>query len=334
MQHFAPPHSHVVSVDDMDKAWIDEIFALTSRIKTTFLCGPDSPEWKNFSTRLQNRMLFTLFYEPSTRTRFSFETAMQYLGGMVTTTEAARMFSSAAKGEKLCDTIHTCARYGIGRSAIVLRHHERGSAQEAASLEVCPIINAGDGDGEHPTQALLDMFTILEQFSDQTRKTLTLAGDLKNGRTVHSLIKLAIKMGMVGHFQLVAPQGLELPQEYLNDITQAGLGYVTADELNPEIVMQSDVIYMTRTQKERMVLGWLRKVATKLHILPQRTGAIYALTPRLAEHLKSSAMIMHPLPRNEELPVELDHLPQARYFDQVENGLYVRMALLLHIFGM
>lgn len=332
MQLSVPPHKHVVSIDDMDVAWIEDIFALTVRIKTAYKCGPDSSQWQNFSTRLQNRMLFTLFYEPSTRTRFSFETAMQYLGGMVTTTEAAKLFSSAAKGEMLRDTIHTCARYGRNRSAIVLRHHEKGSAKEAASLGVCPTINAGDGDGEHPTQALLDVVTILEEFGKNSNKTLTLVGDLKNGRTVHSLIKLAIKMGVSKHFQLVAPVGLELPKEYLDIITNAGLGYITADELNAEIVTKSDVIYMTRTQKERMVQGWLKKVATKFRIIPQRSGAMYALTPVLAEYLKPSAMVMHPLPRNEELPVEVDDLKQARYFDQVENGLYLRMALLLHIF--
>lgn len=321
MQRLVPPHKHVVSIDDMDDEWIEEIFALTARIKTAYLCGPDSPEWRSFSTRLQNRMLFTLFYEPSTRTRFSFETAMQYLGGMVTTTEAAKLFSSAAKGEMLRDTIHTCGRYGINRSAIVLRHHERGSAKEAASLGVCPIINAGDGDGEHPTQALLDVLTILEEFGQDSDKTLTLVGDLKNGRTVHSLIKLAIKMGVVGQFQLVAPTGLELPKEYLDIITNAGLGYITADELNAEVVTKSDVIYMTRVQKERMPEGMTI------------SGESYALNMSLVEHLQQSAMVMHPLPRNEELPVELDDLKQARYFDQVENGLYLRMALLLHIFG-
>lgn len=320
MQHFVLPHKNVVSVDDMDVTWIDEIFGLTSRIKTAYLCGPDSPQWLHFSTRLQNRMLFTLFYEPSTRTRFSFETAMQCLGGMVTTTEAAKLFSSAAKGEMLRDTIHTCARYGINRSAIVLRHHERGSAKEAAALGVCPIINAGDGDGEHPTQALLDIFTILEQFEQGSNKTLTLVGDLKNGRTVHSLIKLAIKMRMVGQFQLVAPAGLELPEEYQTAIEAAGLQYTASKQLSNEVVRKSDVIYMTRAQKERMAEG------------ASVSGDSYALKMSLVEHLKQSAMVMHPLPRNEELPVELDGLKQARYFDQVENGLYLRMALLLHIF--
>ena len=318
MKVYTSQFKHVISVDQMDATWIETLFTCANNIKTAHTFGNNSPEWSEFSKSMQNKVMVALFYEPSTRTRLSFESAMLKLGGNVIGTEAARMFSSATKGETLEDTINVCAKYG---DVIVLRHDDKGSADQAAKLDICPIINAGDGDGEHPTQALLDLFTIWSYFQNQNDKILTVVGDLKHGRTVHSLVKLAASLTnsnlhIINKINLVAPEGFNLPEKYKQTIEQSGISYTSSNTLTNSLVAESDTIYMTRAQKER-AKG------------EQISGEAYALSESLAKNLKNDAMILHPLPRNDEIPTALDTMPQAKYFEQAENGLYIRMALLL-----
>lgn len=316
-------HKHVVSVDDMTPEWIEMILKVAQFLKVAQKEGLNSAKWLGVSTALSGQVMVNLFYEPSTRTRLSFDAAMQQLGGRVIGTEAAGMFSSAVKGESLTDTIHVCALYG---HVIVQRHKQKGSAREAADLNVVSIINAGDGDGEHPTQALLDFFTIWEKFQGQSCKKITFVGDLKYGRTVHSLIKLIIalrdtQLDMFNRIQLVAPAGLELPDEYLDQMASAHIEVELFGQLSDLVVSGSDAIYMTRAQKERMAEG------------EGVDGNAYTLQPDMVELMSPEAMVLHPLPRNDELPAAIDEKPQARYFEQAGNGLFVRMALLLWIFG-
>ena len=207
---------------------------------------------------------------------------------------------------------------------IVLRHKEKGAAARAAAVSDVPVINAGDGDGEHPTQALLDLFTIAERFPGRRDLRVTFVGDLLKGRTVHSLAYLAAMLegssaGFAGAVEFVAPGAMQIPRSIEALVRDCGLPMATHDALTPALVAASDVIYMTRTQSER------HDVAAG--------GEAYALTEPLASSLRGDAVVLHPLPRNRELPEAIDRLPQAGYFAQARNGLFVRMAILLWVFG-
>lgn len=308
---------HVVSVDNFNSA--DELckfFERVARLKSAHEAGVRSSPWKEYYNLLRGQVMASLFYQPSTRTRFSFESAMVQLGGSVIGTENAKEFSSTIKGESLQDSVTVVGHYA---HVIVIRHPDVGSAAQAAAVSRVPVINAGDGVGEHPTQALLDLYTIWEQMKKGYRvRTLTLVGDLKRGRTVHSLVKLVKKFNRDPALRLnirivcVSPETLRLPMELR---TLCGASTTEQRTLTPELVQESDVIYMTRTQSEH--------------------GAVQAdtlvLTPAIAAQLSPTAIILHPLPRNEELPVGIDHLSQAHYFEQAENGLYVRMQLLIDL---
>ena len=253
-----------------------------------------------------------VFFEPSTRTRFSFEASMLRLGGNVITTENAGVFSSAQKGESLPDSIRTLCCY---LDVIVLRHFDDGSAAIAAAASTVPVINAGDGPGEHPTQALLDLFTILEECGDPAKQHVVFVGDLKHGRTVHSLARLLAMYGTCMSF--VSPDGLRLPERLLQELIAAGCTVHEYGTLQ-EVASTADVIYMTRVQKERFEdLGGIAL-----------DGSSYALTPELVAAMKIDTVVMHPLPRNSEIPTWFDEDPRAAYFRQAQNGLYVRMALL------
>lgn len=308
---------HVVSVDDFNSA--DELRQFFERVrvlKKAHRSGWQSIMWQPYRDLLRGRVLASLFYQPSTRTSFSFESAMIQLGGSVIGTENAKEFSSAIKGETLQDSITVVGYYA---HAIVLRHPDVGSAAQAAAVSSVPVINAGDGVGEHPTQALLDLYTIWETLPENRQTlNLTLVGDLKRGRTVHSLVKLVKKFNNSPVLDLrcnvacVSPETLCLPSGLL---ALSGAFTTEHRELTAELVQESDVIYMTRTQSEHGVVQ----------------ADTIVLTPSLADMLRPTAKILHPLPRNEELPVEIDRLPQAHYFAQAENGLYVRMQLLLDL---
>ncbi len=329
-----PQHRNFVTIMGINPEWLLEIFANAAELKTAHRQGTTSDAWKKYSALLAGRTAVIAFYEPSSRTYVSFDQALKQLGADVTPVMDAGQFSSAAKGETLRDTTLTFGRYV---DLMILRHPQKGSAREAADLNVCSIINAGDGAGEHPTQALLDFFTFYEKFEGESDKTLMLVGDLKNGRTVHSLCDLIAllrntPLGVIKAVHLVGPERLALPDSYKSKLFGAGITVTEQKRLDTASIAQCDVIYTTRTQIERMfnnrILRYLVKQVAKFVSL----GSGYAFTVQLAHHLKETAIVMHPLPRNAELPVAHDQLPQAHYFEQVENGLYIRMALLLWIF--
>lgn len=265
---------------------------------------------------LQGRIMTALFYEPSSRTFGSFISAMQRLGGGVIPLQGMT-YSSVAKGETLEDTIRTFESYS---DVIVIRHPEVGSAKRAALSSKIPIINAGDGVGEHPTQALLDLFTILSKFKKIGGLKIAFVGDLLNGRTVHSLSKLLVKMGRVEFF-FVSPKNLRMPEEIKNQLKNIKITEI--DKLDG-IINKVNVIYVTRIQKERFSsLAAYEKVKN-----------FYIVNKKLMEKAGKNIILMHPLPRVSEINPDVDDDPRAVYLtEQMRNGLYVRMALLAAVLG-
>jgi aspartate carbamoyltransferase catalytic subunit len=261
--------------------------------------------------RLQGRLLATLFYEPSTRTRFSFEAAMLRLGGQVLSAESAGQASSAAKGESLEDTIRVVSGYADG---IVLRHPEIGSASRAARVATVPVINAGDGAGHHPTQALLDLYTIKKELGRLDHLRVGLAGDLRHGRTARSLAQMLAKFPG-NELILIAPPGLELGHDARGGIDPNLIQ--ETDDL-ADAAQRLDVLYQTRIQAERFATA--EEYA--------RYRGIYVVTPELMRRLPEQAILMHPLPRVGEIDPAVDADPRAAYFRQARNGLWVRMAVL------
>ncbi|HPH94265.1 MAG TPA: aspartate carbamoyltransferase [Anaerolineaceae bacterium] len=265
---------------------------------------------------LKGKILANLFYEPSTRTSSSFTSAMERLGGSVIPINEVR-YSSVSKGESLPDTIRTLECYA---DVIVLRHPETGSAALAAKYARKPIINAGDGTGEHPTQALLDLYTIAAELGHLDGLTVTMLGDLKYGRTVHSLARLLSLFG--AKLNYVSPDLLRMPVEVMEEVAGKGIlqaEYNTLDEVLPE----TDVLYVTRVQKERFTD-------------PEAYEAVkgsYVIDSAIMEAAKQDMIVMHPLPRVGEISMDFDDDPRAAYFRQMEYGLYVRMALLAMVLG-
>lgn len=293
--------SHLLSVDQFDIQSIADLFALTEKIET----APRGTYKVASSSVLTN-----LFYEPSTRTSSSFHSAMARLGGSVISINDVS-FSSVSKGETLEDTIQVMAQYS---DVIVLRHPEKGSAARAARVSKVPIINGGDGVGEHPTQALLDLYTIHKHKSLDQPLSIALVGDLKHGRTVHSLLKLLRMYDVQIH--LVSPPGFLMPPE----LTQ------TQDVWHRDLhgcIQDVDVVYMTRVQKERI------QDATLLQQISN-----YGINQELMQLARPDMILMHPLPRVDELPTCLDADPRSKYFEQTGNGLLVRQAIFYSLFGM
>jgi aspartate carbamoyltransferase len=265
---------------------------------------------------LKGKILANLFYEPSTRTSSSFTAAMERLGGSVIPINEVK-YSSVSKGESLPDTVRTLECYA---DVIVLRHPEVGSAALAAKYAKKPVINAGDGVGEHPTQALLDSLTIKEELGHIDGLTVTMLGDLKYGRTVHSLARLLSLYKVKLNY--VSPEILSMPPEIIEELNAQGVEqteYTILDQVLPG----TDVLYVTRVQKERFAdLTDYQKVA----------GA-YVIDPKTMKAAKERMIVMHPLPRITEISMDLDDDPRAAYFRQMEYGLYVRMALLAMVLG-
>jgi aspartate carbamoyltransferase len=268
---------------------------------------------------MRGRALVSLYYEPSTRTMGSFQSAMLRLGG--TNIFVADKYSSSEKGESLEDTIKTLSCYG---SAIVLRHPEKGSSQLAASVSGVPIINAGDGNGEHPTQALLDAYTIHSELGDIGGKVpylpmrILFVGDLKNSRTVHSLVQLLSLYDNI-EFIYISPKGLEMPAEITEKVKNCKIQQITDYHL-VEAISMADVLYVTRIQRERF--------DSETTDDARNLSMQYQITPEILAYAKSTMIIMHPFPRNDEIVKEVDQDPRAKYFKQIENGLYMRMAIL------
>ena len=265
---------------------------------------------------LKGKILANLFYEPSTRTSSSFFSAMERLGGSVIPINEVT-YSSVAKGESLPDTIRTLECYA---DVIVLRHPEVGSAALAAEYARKPIINGGDGIGEHPTQALLDLFTIKEELGRVDGLTVTMLGDLKYGRTVHSLARLLSLF--VVRLNYISPDILRMPADLIKKLEAKGVSQKEYSTLET-VLAETDVLYVTRVQKERF---------ENLDEYEKVKGA-YVITPETLKQGKDEMIVMHPLPRVGEISLEIDADPRAAYFRQMEYGLYVRMALLAMVLG-
>jgi aspartate carbamoyltransferase catalytic subunit len=265
---------------------------------------------------MEGQVLATLFFEPSTRTRLSFETAMLRLGGQVITVADPKT-SSTAKGESLADSMRMVEGYA---DVIVIRHPQKGSAQEAADAVAVPVINAGDGTGQHPTQALLDVYTIQQEKGSLEGLTMALAGDLKNGRTVHSLVYLLARFGI--RLLFVSPPGLEMPAEITADLKKMGADVGEGSDL-AAAMRQSDVVYVTRIQRERF----------EDPAEYERLKGSYVVDMAMIRQAKSGVTIMHPLPRVDEIAPEVDAYGGAAYFRQAANGVPIRMALLALVTG-
>jgi aspartate carbamoyltransferase catalytic subunit len=267
---------------------------------------------------LKGKILANLFYEPSTRTSSSFTAAMERLGGSVIPINEVK-YSSVSKGESLPDTIRTLECYA---DVIVLRHPETGSAAIAAKAARKPVINAGDGVGEHPTQALLDTFTIFEELRGGSvdGMSVTMLGDLKYGRTVHSLARLLSLFKVKINY--VSPEILRMPKEVMNEVGEKGIPQAEFSSLT-DILPETDVLYVTRVQKERF----------EDPAEYEKVKGAYVIDPEIMKAAKQEMIVMHPLPRVGEISVDFDDDPRAAYFRQMEYGLYVRMALLAMVLG-
>jgi aspartate carbamoyltransferase catalytic subunit len=265
---------------------------------------------------LRGRILATLFFEPSTRTRFSFEAAMQKLGGGVLTAENARTNSSATKGESISDTVRVVSAYA---NVIAIRHYEEGAAEAASKISPVPIINAGDGSGEHPTQALADIYTIKKELGWLNGLRVALVGDLLYGRTIHSLLPmLSLYSGLT--IDLISPSQLRLPLRYREYLTEKGIPFHEGEKLEG-VIEQADVAYITRVQSERF--------ASREEY--DAVKDVYVIDAEMANRMKPEAIIMHALPRVNEISPDVDSNARAAYFRQAKNGLYIRMALLKYL---
>jgi len=266
---------------------------------------------------LKGKILANLFYEPSTRTSSSFTAAMERLGGSVIPISEVK-YSSVSKGESLPDTIRTLECYA---DVIVLRHPETGSAALAAKYARKPIINAGDGVGEHPTQALLDAFTIMEELGRLDHLSVTMLGDLKYGRTVHSLARLLSNFKGI-KLNYVSPEILRMPAEVMAEVGEKGIIQAEFGQLE-KVLPETDVLYVTRVQKERF----------EDQAVYESVKGAFVIDPEIMKAAKPEMIVMHPLPRVGEISVDFDDDPRAAYFRQMEYGLYVRMALLAMVLG-
>lgn len=297
----------VIEAQQFDHETLEAIFSITREMETNqpkdLLCG---------------KLVASLFYEPSTRTRFSFEAAMKRLGGEVISTENAREFSSAAKGESLEDSIRVISGYV---DVIVLRYHKEGGAKRAQKFSNVPVINAGDGTGQHPTQALLDLYTILKACGTLENLSIAMVGDLINGRTVRSLSYLLSKHYPHNTIYFVSPVNTRMKEDIKEYLDRNQVKWLETDNLT-EILPQLNVIYQTRVQKER----FLDNPALYERIVKESERLI--IDEKKLKLMKSDAIIMHPLPRLTEISYGIDDDPRSLYFQQALNGLYVRMALL------
>lgn len=266
---------------------------------------------------LEGKVVATLFFEPSTRTRLSFETAVNRLGGRVIGFSDASTTSSS-KGETLKDTIKMVSNYV---DLIIMRHHLEGAARYATEVTETPIINAGDGAHQHPTQTLLDLYSIYKTQGTLNNLTITMVGDLKYGRTVHSLL-MALRY-FNPTFNFVAAPELRMPKEYRDFCKENGIVYHEHTQFSPEVINQSDILYMTRVQRERFtdIMEY------------ERVKNLYTLRNSMLADSKPNLRVLHPLPRVNEIDLDVDDNPKAYYFQQAQNGLYTRQAIICRSLG-
>ncbi|MDR1985046.1 MAG: aspartate carbamoyltransferase [Prevotellaceae bacterium] len=296
----------LVSITDFSK---DEILKVLD-LAAEFECNTNQ-------NILENKVVASIFFEPSTRTRLSFETAVNRLGGRVIGFSDAGN-TSVSKGETLKDTISMIANYA---DLIIMRHYIEGAARYASEISRVPVINAGDGANQHPSQTLLDMYSIKKTQKTLDNLTITMIGDLKYGRTVHSLLMAMSHFNTT--FKFIAPPELQMPVEYKNYLEKLGLKYTEHIELT-ENINDTDIIYMTRVQRERFsdLLEY------------EKVKNIYVLTNEMLENTKQNVKVLHPLPRVGEIDVNVDDNPKAYYFTQSLNGVYTRMAIIACVLGL
>lgn len=306
---------HIITASQFDRDGLLDLFATARRMESAVAR-------RERMAVLQGALLANLFFEPSTRTRLSFGAAFQRLGGSVLDT-TAMAFSSMAKGESLHDTARVISGYV---DVIVVRHPERGSVAEFAAASVVPVINGGDGPGEHPTQALLDIYTIQKEIGRLDQLVVAFVGDLRYGRTVHSLIRALSNFEEITA-RLVAPDSLQLPDELETEMAARGMK-LTRHSSMPEGLADADVVYMTRLQKERMPESERASISADFVLNAKRVDS----------WCQDEIVIMHPLPRDSTAPVcelseDLDSDPRLAIFRQADNGIPVRMALFAHVMG-
>ncbi|MBI2547008.1 MAG: aspartate carbamoyltransferase [Candidatus Aenigmarchaeota archaeon] len=302
---------HILEAQQFNRDWLEnELFPDTEKMREVADSGG--------SNLLKGRRVITFFYEPSTRTRASFEIATKLLGGdVIFSTENAKEFSSAARGESIEDTVRVLC--GFGPHAIVLRSDEEGMAKRAADYSSVPIINAGDGTGQHPTQALLDIYTIKKELGEVDGIEIAMVGDLARGRTVRSLSYLLGKFSGVKIY-FVSPEVARMRDDIKDYLRKHNVEFTESHDLR-EVASKVDVVYQTRTQKER------GNLLERYENIP----GFYIVNKEVLGLMKERSIVMHPLPRNSEISPEVDPDPRAAYFRQAQNGLYVHMALLHYV---
>ena len=295
-----------VSITDLSKEEILELLDLAEY----FEAHPNS-------RLLAGHVIATLFFEPSTRTRLSFETAVNRLGGRIIGLSDAATTSSS-KGETLKDTIKMVSNY---TDLIVMRHYLEGAARYASEVSDVPIVNAGDGSNQHPSQTTLDLYSIRKTQGTLEGLNIAMVGDLKYGRTVHSLLQAMSHFNPTFHF--VAPEGLRMPQEYKQFCHEKGIRFVEHTEFSEDVINQADILYMTRVQRERF---------TDL-VEYEKVKNVYTLRAAMLEGSKPNLRILHPLPRVNEIAYDVDDSPKAYYFQQAKNGIYARQAIICKHLG-
>ena len=305
MGNYPSPYTHSILSQQFTPEFLEELFALTDCIRET------PSEYQN---ELRGKVVATLFYEPSTRTRLSFESAIARLGGSIISTENAGGSSSASKGETIEDTVRIISMYA---DMIVMRHYDDDASMKALATVSVPLINAGSGRSQHPTQGLLDTYTIWREHGTLENLHVAGVGDLLNGRTCDSMVYIMAKF-KGNSFSFVAPESCSLKPSLKEHLEENNIPFKEYRALE-DIIETADVLYMTRIQKERFGSEEEYKKAK----------GKYVLTKELAEQMKTDAIIMHPLPRVDEIAIEVDADPRARHFEQAQNGLWVRMALLV-----
>ncbi|WP_040889935.1 aspartate carbamoyltransferase [Vibrio ezurae] len=293
---------HIISIPELNREELELIVQTAGRLKSDPM-----------PTLLKNKVIASCFFEPSTRTRLSFETAIQRIGGSVIGFDNAGNTSLAKKGETLADSVQVISTY---IDAFVMRHPQEGAARLASEFSNgVPVINAGDGSNQHPTQTLLDLFSIYETQGRLDNINIAFVGDLKYGRTVHSLTQALAKFNNV-RFYFIAPEALAMPDYICEELDEANIEYSLHTDME-SVIPELDILYMTRVQKERF------DDSEYAHI-----KSAYILTASLLEGARENLKVLHPLPRVDEITVDVDKTPHAYYFAQAENGVYAREALL------
>ena len=291
--------SDIISIKDLSLAQVQQILAVAEQLKAN-----------RVKDLLKDKIIAHCFFESSTRTRLSFETATLRLGGNVIGFSSSENLSTK-KGETLHDTVRMLSNYA---DLIIIRHAKEGAARYAADISDKPVINAGDGANQHPTQALVDIFTILETQKKLNGLAVALVGDLKYGRTIHSLVELCTLFDI--RLFLVAPDALTLPEAICDVLKKKGVRFSFHQSLE-EVIPKVDILYMTRIQQERLSESENQAVEKQ-----------FVLTPAMLANAKPNLKVLHPLPRVNEIDVKVDQMPQAAYFEQAANGVFIREALL------